>query len=290
MKYEQRKAFTLVELLVVIAIIGILVALLLPAVQAAREAARRVQCVNNLTQMALAIQNYDMAHRVLPPGTLDETGPINNVAEGYHYSWMTHILPYMEQTSTYRHIDFDVGAYDEKNAQVRAVRISSYQCPSSPYNSRELGVSHYAGCHHDVEAPIDEDNNGVFFLNSAVRYEDITDGSSHTFFVGEKMPDPDQDLGWISGTRWTLRNTGRPLDTLSSQRRPFQPSGYGEQIVLGPGADALYVGGFDSHHPGGANFAMGDGSVRFISQTMDMQAYQMYGNRADGKLMTGRDW
>ena len=97
MKYERRTAFTLVELLVVIAIIGILVALLLPAVQAAREAARRISCTNNLTQLILAVQNYEMSYRAYPPGTLEEKGPIVNEAKGYHHNWVSRLLPYIEK-------------------------------------------------------------------------------------------------------------------------------------------------------------------------------------------------
>ena len=126
MKYKRTSAFTLVELLVVIAIIGILVALLLPAVQAAREAARRMSCVNNLTQLALATQNYEMAFRVYPPGTINPTGPIEDKPEGYHHNWLSQLLPYMEETSVFRHIDFSVGVYDEKNLPVRKVFV---KCP-----------------------------------------------------------------------------------------------------------------------------------------------------------------
>src|SRR5688572_19511410 len=101
MKYYKRSGFTLVELLVVIAIIGILVALLLPAVQAAREAARRMSCVNNLTQLILAVQNYDATYRVYPPGTLNPTGPIADVAQGQHHNWLIQLLPYFEEQNTY---------------------------------------------------------------------------------------------------------------------------------------------------------------------------------------------
>ncbi len=104
----RRAGFTLVELLVVIAIIGILVALLLPAVQAAREAARRMSCMNNLGQLILAAQNYEMAFRTYPPGTVDEKGPIKNIPEGYHHNWISQLLPYMEQQVAYHHIDFSV--------------------------------------------------------------------------------------------------------------------------------------------------------------------------------------
>src|SRR5829696_3130788 len=99
-----REGFTLIELLVVIAIIGVLIALLLPAVQAAREAARRSQCVNNLMQLGLALHNYESAHEVLPPGVVNPTGPIQNTPHGYHFSWLTQILPYIEQTNVHRHL------------------------------------------------------------------------------------------------------------------------------------------------------------------------------------------
>src|SRR5512139_1961990 len=97
--------FTLVELLVVIAIIGILIALLLPAVQAAREAARRASCINNLTQIGVALQNYQSAHMSLPPGVTDPKGPIYNVPQGNHIGWMAHILPYIEEQTAFHQID-----------------------------------------------------------------------------------------------------------------------------------------------------------------------------------------
>ncbi len=124
------KGFTLVELLVVIAIIGILIALLLPALQAAREAARRSQCANQLVQLGLAMHTYEHAHGYFPPGVIDKQGPIRNVPSGYHMSWVTQILPYIEEGNTYRHIDFKQGAYARKNAPARAVVIGVLICPS----------------------------------------------------------------------------------------------------------------------------------------------------------------
>ena len=202
MRYRVQRAFTLVELLVVIAIIGILIALLLPAVQAAREAARRSQCTNNLTQLSLAVQNYEMAGRVYPPGTIDKQGPIVNLPQGYHHNWLERILPYMEETNTFRHIDFTVGVYDPKNAEVRKVDMPICHCPSDAhYRLKDLAVTNYAGCQNDREQPIDTDNNGVFFLNRALCYEDISDGTSHTIFIGEKTikPSGEGDLGWNVG-------------------------------------------------------------------------------------------
>lgn len=279
MKYSRRNAFTLVELLVVIAIIGILVALLLPAVQAAREAARRMSCTNNLTQLSIAVQGYESAFRVYPPGTIEESGPIVNVAKGYHHNWLAKILPYMEEQNTYQHIDFSVGVYDAKNQPVRGVMVSLHACPSDPWASGEKNATSYAGLHHDQDEPIDISNNGVFFLNSDVDYEQISDGTSHTIFVGEKFSDRQLDLGWMSGTRWTLRNTGTPLNAV-------RPKSWGgatnEQQDT---SDPLAVGGFGSSHPGGANFAFGDGHVGFLSETVDLPSYRQLGHRADGELL-----
>jgi prepilin-type N-terminal cleavage/methylation domain-containing protein/prepilin-type processing-associated H-X9-DG protein len=284
MRYKQHNAFTLVELLVVIAIIGILVALLLPAVQAAREAARRTQCTNNLTQLILAVQNYEMAYRVYPPGTIDEKGPIVNKAEGYHHNWLVHLLPYMEERNTYDHIDFDVGVYHENNAEVRKVQIATLRCPSDPAWGK-VSFSSYAGLHHDLDEPIDVDNHGVFFLNSAVRYDQIRDGTTHTIFIGERISESQNDLGWMSGTRWTLRNTG---ETINASRSRLQKSRAG--LTDDTATDGtVVVGGFGSYHPGGANFALGDGHIQFIPETMGIEVLQQYGHRADGKLLISRD-
>ncbi len=121
MNRPRPSAFTLVELLVVIAIIGILIALLLPAVQAAREAARRTQCMNNVSQLILAIHNYEMAHEVFPAGVVNAKGPILNRPQGYAISWVARILPYIEQNNAFRSLDFSVGAYAPKNWPVRVM-------------------------------------------------------------------------------------------------------------------------------------------------------------------------
>ena len=119
MKRQRVRGFTLVELLVVIAIIGVLIALLLPAVQAAREAGRRVQCINNLCQLALAAQNYEAAHECLPPGVVNATGPIESVAQGQHVNWLAQILPQLELQNAYDRLDFAAGAYAPVNAPLR---------------------------------------------------------------------------------------------------------------------------------------------------------------------------
>ena len=208
---DRRQGFTLVELLVVIAIIGILISMLLPAVQAAREAARRVTCLNNMSQLGLAVHNHEFATEYLPAGVINPDGPIRSEPIGQHVSWTVQILPYIEQSTAYRMFDQEAGAYALDNAEVRRLQVSVLLCPSFGGNElnedQTAGISNYAGCHHDVEAPIDVDNHGLLFLNSRLRYRDILDGSTNTILIGEMLPDRDT-LGWVSGTRATLRNTG----------------------------------------------------------------------------------
>jgi prepilin-type N-terminal cleavage/methylation domain-containing protein/prepilin-type processing-associated H-X9-DG protein len=209
MKPNKWFGFTLVELLVVIAIIGILVAFLLPAIQASRESARRAMCTNNLRQLILAVHDYELAHEHYPAGTVDTAGPIRNLPKGHHISWIARILPYLEEGAIYSSLDLSLSAYHYKNDRARQATLELLMCPSNPFGSWPW--TSYAGCHHDVEAPIDADNHGVLFLNSQVVRDDLKDGAAHTLFIGEKFPD-DADLGRISGTPSTLRNAGSPLN------------------------------------------------------------------------------
>jgi prepilin-type N-terminal cleavage/methylation domain-containing protein len=282
---RKRPGFTLIELLVVIAIIAILIALLLPAVSQAREAARRTQCRNHLMQLIVAVHNYEMAFEMLPPGSVNDTGPIRNVAKGYHFGWIPQILPHIEEGNVYRNLDFSVSVYHANNDAACNHVIRTLRCGSDPASGN---TSSYAGCHHDVEAPIDMDNNGVLFLNSSIRYEEIPDGSTYTIFIGEKVSEPG-DLGWPSGTRATLRNTGTAINSLLPGAGFIVPDepGDGEQDVPESLEDPalLLVGGFSSHHEGGAHFALGDGSVRFLSENIAPGVYQALGHRADGQMV-----
>ena len=370
---RPQRGYTFAEILVVIAIIGILVALLLPAVQAAREAARRMNCAKNLEQLIIAVHNYEMLHQVYPPGTVNATGPIQSLPQGYHHNWLIQLLPYLEQKNAYAHVDDLVGVYHANNMPVRRLDIEIFTCPSSP--RARLAYSDYAGVHNDIEAPIDVTNNGVFFLNSRVSYFDLKDGSSHMLFIGEKET-YSGDLGWMSGTRSTLRNTGIRINSARSgnwrvRRYWPRPAGYPPGVesdehsteempddsdlldtlfgdepsrrtnlykwmpvvesawrndegegdaggmyssmdsMVGGIADTEYeaaqeaalestlatirsnpahaVGGFGSSHPGGSQFAVGDGSVRFCSETIDPTVFLQLGHRADGRL-NEYDW
>ncbi len=271
--------FTLVELLVVIAIIGLMLATLLPAVNSMREAARRSTCQNNVVRLMIALQNYQAAHESLPAGVLNPTGPIRNEAVGMHHGWLGQVLPYIDEENIYRHIDFSVGVYEPQNGAVRKLRPAEFVCPSEMVD--DLAASNYAGCHHDVEAPIDADNHGVLFLNSHISSDDISDGAGHTIFIGEKIVSAD-DLGWMSGTRATLRNTGHRINP--ARLIPATVEGV-DASAADPESELTRVGGFASHHPAGAIFGLGDGNVRFIGDEIDQTVFEQLGNRADGALV-----
>jgi len=303
------RAFTLIELLVVIAIISVLVAMLLPAVQASREAARRLQCVNNLMQIGIAAKNYENAHESLPSGVVNPTGPILSTPAGYHFNWVSQLLPFLDARPVYNRLNFGVGVYQPENGSARTVLLNVLLCPSSggPTRMERTGpnppvggdpaLTSYAACHHDVEAPIDAKNHGVFYLNSRVRYEDIEDGASHTIFFGEKAAKANE-LGWASGTRATLRNTGTPIaGTFRGLTPPplADPGNGGTDpaVPAGPAGTpkpaedpAALVGGFGSRHPGGSNFGFGDGSVRFLKASISPRILQLLGNRSDGELLS----
>ncbi len=289
-KAAQRYGFTLIELLVVIAIISVLIALLLPAVQSAREAARRSQCCNNLMQLGLALQSYESAHEILPPGVVDLKGPVLDLPKGYGFGWLTQILPYIEMRNVYNHFNLKVGLYESDNFTTRTNLVRSFLCPSDigpARDSNRIAMTNYAGVHHDVEAPIDKDNHGVLFLNSAVRYEDVTDGTSMTLFVGEKAIES-TELGWASGTRASLRNMGLNVNrTIAPSRAGISNMGLNaeESKALAKMGTPAFVGGFGSRHPGGSNFSFGDGSVRFIKSSISAKVYQDLGNRADGDVI-----
>ena len=286
---RRRRAFTLIELLIVVGIIAVLIALLLPAIQAAREQARRTQCVNNLLQLGLAMGNYASTHSVLPPGVVNDTGPILNVPHGYHHGWAVQILPFIGQNNIYNRFNIQESVYAASNMTARNVHIGTFLCPSDG----RPGPLSYAGCHHDVEAPIAVDNHGVLYLNSHVGFDDITDGTTQTILLGElRQNGGSPSLGWASGTNSTLRNTGHPLNDPSSLAAVFQNSpelsdaekfAAITQMAEEGAVTVGFVGGFASQHPQGANFAFCDGAVRYVKNSIDRRVFQLLGHRADGE-------
>jgi prepilin-type N-terminal cleavage/methylation domain-containing protein/prepilin-type processing-associated H-X9-DG protein len=291
MPIYRRRAFTLIELMIVVGIIAILIALLLPAIQSAREQARRAQCCNNLMQLGIALANYTSTHTVLPPGVVNDTGPIVNQPAGYHFGWAVQILPYIGQNNVYRHFNFGAGVYTASNFTARDTTIATFLCPSIT----RRGLINYAGCHHDVEAPIAADNHGVLYLNSHVRLDEITDGRAQTILLGETRNDDPWSFGWASGTRSTLRNTGHTLDGSPTFPRLNNTAEftdaermdvYEKMIEDGLVIPAQFVGGFGSQHAHGANFLFCDGAVRFVKASINPRVYEQLGHRADGGLVS----
>jgi prepilin-type N-terminal cleavage/methylation domain-containing protein/prepilin-type processing-associated H-X9-DG protein len=285
---KRRGAFTLIELLIVVGIIAVLIALLLPAIQSAREQARRAQCVNNLLQLGLAMANYTSTHSVLPPGVVDGKGPILNAPSGYHHGWAVQILPFIGQNNIYNNFNLKDSVYAPSNMTARDVQVATFLCPSDA----ATGPISYAGCHHDVEAPIAADNHGVLYLNSHVRFEDITDGPAQTILLGELRRGGAATLGWASGTSSTLRNAGHPLNDPSSLDALFKNTpqlsdaerfAAVTQMAEDGALPIGFVGGFTSFHPLGSNFLFCDGSVRFLRTSIDLRVFRLLGHRADGE-------
>jgi prepilin-type N-terminal cleavage/methylation domain-containing protein/prepilin-type processing-associated H-X9-DG protein len=321
--FRPRPAFTLVELLVVIAIIGILVGLLLPAVQAAREAARRMSCSNNLKQLGLAFHNYhdtlktfpiNYAQRGIPPFGNDGPGIANSGK-----SWMQMILPQIEQTPLYNQIDFTVGLQPKtsapttpigKNRLVAQTIIPTYLCPSDDSNeggrltnrsdlnetsapADAWAVTSYKACAGSnwawgVYSPVSFANgknsgstdglnlgNGVICsnqtnVNRPTRMRDLTDGTSNTFIIGEAMP------GWSQWNWWYNPNAvtatcAIPLNRVLQVTKNIGdwPNNYS----------------FASRHTGGGQFAMGDGSVRFVSDNIDTFTYRALATISTGEVV-----
>jgi len=163
---SDRAAFTLVELLVVIAIIGVIIGLMLPAIQGMRELARRSNCRQNLVQISLALSSYNMQQGHYPIGTQAKTGPIASEPQGFHHNWAAAILPELDAEVVYKAIDQSVSVYAKQNAKVRNLRIPTYICPSA--TRIRHNATCYAGVTGSAETPIDTTNNGTFILNNSI--------------------------------------------------------------------------------------------------------------------------
>jgi len=282
--------FTLVELLVVIAIIGVMVGLLLPAVQSAREAARRMQCQNSFKQIGIALHNYHDTHKVFPAGWLghDESG--RHFVDGASgWGWAAMILPQLEQAALYEQLDFNQTVLSESNSLNRATPISILRCatdtgaPLWEIHDRDshnplatLATSNYIGCygtfdlHECEETPLGEHctSDGMFFHNSRLRFADMIDGTSTTIMIGERT----SRLGmstWVGNV-------------------PHGDHSFARIVAVGdhpPNHPGAHMDDFSSLHPGGAQFLYGDGRVQFMSENIDLAIYQAQCTRAGREVI-----
>jgi prepilin-type N-terminal cleavage/methylation domain-containing protein/prepilin-type processing-associated H-X9-DG protein len=310
---KHRDGFTLIELLVVIAIIGVLIALLLPAVQSAREAARRAQCINNLKQIGLGLHNYAEARGALPGAYL--------AYETTKFSALSQILGNMEQSPLFNALNFSL-AYDHPtNDTVRVANVSTFLCPSddpNPIPARGAASNYMAdmgswivwqaslGPNANLPPP-----NGVFYGNSATRFTDIRDGLSNTGFFSERIladgsnaiVSPIADVFFSPGAPTTLDEAVQQcqaidINNLANQFPLFMGAPWvnGQHIFLHVTQPNTRSCGFfinlravmppSSRHPGGVNLLMGDGSVRFVKNTVDLAAWRALGTRAGNEAVS----
>lgn len=277
------RGFTLIELLVVMAIIAFLAGLLLPSIQRARESARRTQCLNNLAQLGIALHSYENSHGFLPPGVVNMTGPIRNLEEGYHMSWVAQILPMMDQVGLYQRIRFDESAYSASNSVPRSCILSSMLCPTDTTKTltsgnglTQVAVTNYAACFGGEDVPIDSQNSGLLFLNSSITFAEIRDGASNTILAGERViVAGTSELGWLSGTRSTLRNTGVQLS-----KGWDQPTATGGTAGIQAPSDTA-TSGFSSPHRDLCTFLLADGAARVFSRSISPSIYSLLGQRDD---------
>jgi prepilin-type N-terminal cleavage/methylation domain-containing protein/prepilin-type processing-associated H-X9-DG protein len=306
------KGFTLIELLVVIAIIAILIGLLLPAVQKVREAAARMSCSNNLHQFGLAIHNYHGTNEALPPGGKMNPDGDWNADKG---NWIFFTLPYTEQDNTWRQ------APNYSSPHVNSIPwVAPFtskppkfaRCPSDDYNA-DAAVSSYLSCEGPQSAispcgyqPYEQFNDGIKFgwgypasdkwthgntfdasqirgmfgrLGPKITFGMVSDGLSNTIALGETLP---AQNSYMRGGNWARYDSGNSISTT------LIPINYDSSLPgCGPnGQDNWAVAfGFKSRHSGGANFVFGDGSVHFISQSIDYKTYQLLGCRNDGQAV-----
>ena len=277
---EKRKAlgFTLVELLVVIAIIGVLVALLLPAVQAAREAARRVRCQNNLKQIGLGLLNFHDVQQEFPLGCVEWRSP--GKPDHRQLAWSAYLLPYLEQDVLFDQLDLSKPFDDPTNSYAASKNVPVYLCPSSEISESAFGTTHYAGLNGENISGIDRANSlirndpqkGVLLVHTAIHIpeiqatsiREIVDGTSTTLIVAEDSRFADGQ--WING-------------------RNVLSQGYG---INSPEADPRYENDIRSEHPGGANSLVCSGSVHFLSDDTDLEVLAALCSRAGGETMG--DW
>jgi len=258
---------------VVIAIIGILIALLLPAVQAAREAARRMSCSNNLRQIGIGLHNYHAALGCFPPGgleyrwTWDPQANKPKYPNGRQFAWSAFLLPFIEQEPLYDMIDFSRPFDAPENAEAAATVISTYICPTVPRSSclsEGRGVTDYGGINGERITSRNDPPKGTMLYEQAIRIAEISDGTSTTLIVSE-------DSAWADG-QWI--NGLNIFDQAYAINRPPDPANgiYPENEIR-------------SDHSGGANGLFCDGSVRFLAEQMNQKTLAAICTRAGGEIV-----
>jgi prepilin-type N-terminal cleavage/methylation domain-containing protein len=308
---QARRAFTLIELLAVVAIIGVLVALLLPAIQASREAARRSNCVNNLKQLGIALHNYADTYARLPPAS---TSPVDVGVWNYAtdptvhlHSWAGLILPFIEEEPLWRSIDFNRSSLAPENQPAASRQINAFRCPSYTGNefstnkkyvaiSPNFAIRNYvalgASTIGSLWAPgVDGKRrpDGSIYPESETKFKDITDGLSHTVLLGETR---EQDIAvWIDGTgaaavAHPFSPDIVPSYALEASSLDFTP--YYQWGDTGDSVDCEY--GPSSEHSGGVvNHLMADGSVVAFSGGMDPKLYAALVTRAGAEIVGSTD-
>lgn len=307
-----RPGFTLVELLVVIAIIGVLVALLLPAIQAARESARRARCSNNLRQLALGCHNHEQVLNTLPRGGTDPGLPVPAGANdesccgdnGAYWTWIARILPFVEQDALYKAANIPKNTIGQSKAQV-AVPLQVVFCPSSnmlaqktmsnpadfPSGTMQLAVTCYKGNqgsnwdvgqwinlrYSDVVREGMRKGDGVLFRNDArglpsLRLNQISDGTSNTIMIGEVIPEVETRNTWAYANG-AYATCAIPINQKDANRQWFPPGQWQNNYS------------FRSRHPGGAQFAFADGSVHFLSDNIPLGTYRALATRDVGEVV-----
>lgn len=296
MNHRGSQGFTLIELLVVIAIIGVLIALLLPAVQAARAASRRTACLNKLKQHGLAILTHHDVHRRFPPG-----GDMHHSSGQPGVSWRVHVLPYVEENAMYDVIEPIPGGGAHSWAP-QSMAPEVFLCPAVEQPQADLMWSDYFGV---GGTPLPEQtigksdlfcgvaaNNGVFFPGSRTRLSKIEDGTSNTLAIGERLY---HYRAWMTGATWS---TGTPKTICGEASNHIIAPINGDRDTYGyflgnpnrpPGAKRLPLNDlfFGSNHPGGANFCFADGSVHPLPDTTSITVLQALTTIQGGEVASG---